>query len=172
MNAIKARLPLDAFAEIPDSIERWLSPRQASEITGLSEKWLAAAREGRKGVEGPPFKKIGAGRTAPVRYPLHSLREWMTSFNAFIDNAGRKSSICSSFTEFCRSNSPDATWLFALDLENLSYAEFVAAVNSQTWTPKLLLRWLTIAEYKSGAVFPVTTYVTATEFRQRVPRPY
>jgi len=48
--------------------ERWLPPKLVSEILGVSPKWLSAAREGRKGILGPPFVKLGEGRTAPIRY--------------------------------------------------------------------------------------------------------
>ena len=78
----------------------WLKPCGVATLIGLDVKWLAAAREGRKGVEGPPYRKIGDAQTSPIRYDLDELIKWMNSFplqysttnnynsfNSYIDNA-------------------------------------------------------------------------------------
>ncbi len=60
--------------------EIWLKPSEVSTLIGLDVKWLAAAREGLKGLEGPPYIKVGNGKTSPIRYPLAGLIKWMDSF--------------------------------------------------------------------------------------------
>lgn len=58
--------------------DRWLSSREAAAMLGFSATWLGAVREGRKGIEGPPFKKLGLARSAPIRYKLANIRKWLT----------------------------------------------------------------------------------------------
>ena len=50
--------------------------RQAAEFLGVTVKTLAEMAMHR---EGPPFAKLGDGKTSPVRYPLDRLREWVDS---------------------------------------------------------------------------------------------
>lgn len=50
----------------------YLSPREASTLTGIPLKTLEAMRSKRIG---PPYVKRGAS----VRYPVRELREWMQS---------------------------------------------------------------------------------------------
>jgi hypothetical protein len=166
MSQPRSRLPAELLAGLPEGLEQWLSPKQVSAILGVSEKWLAAAREGRKGIKGPPYKKVGAGKTAPVRYPAHSLRAWMHSFETVINNAGGKPTMCRSFSDFNTHEDQPEPWLFALDLEKLSCTDFLAAITTQEWHSKLLLRWLKRDEYRSGAIFPLTRYVTASEYQE------
>lgn len=37
----------------------FLRPAAAAKLLDVSIKWLSAAREGRKGIDGPPFTKLG-----------------------------------------------------------------------------------------------------------------
>jgi hypothetical protein len=54
----------------PAGIDPWLSPEAVAALCGISTEWLSDAREGRKGVTGPSYIKLGAGRTATIRYRL------------------------------------------------------------------------------------------------------
>lgn len=111
----------------------WLPPRAAAAILGVSEKWLANAREGRSGTEGPPFIKLGSGRTSPVRYNLGRLKEWLEQFQEMVDIAGRQSSL-RSFAEFqSRLGTPQALddrWLFAIGKDGPM--DFFEALRSGT----------------------------------------
>lgn len=50
--------------------DRDLTEREAAKLIGFSVGWL---RDRRLDGNGPPFKKIGSGRNAPVRYPKGEL---------------------------------------------------------------------------------------------------
>jgi hypothetical protein len=65
---------------IPDDVERFLTPAEVAIVLKVSKKWLANAREGRKNIQGPPYIKLGPGRTAPVRYPVNAFKEWCATF--------------------------------------------------------------------------------------------
>ncbi len=55
---------------------RWFSPKTIGAIFGLDEKWLSSVREGLKGIDGPPFKKLGSGKSAPICYNYGKFKEW------------------------------------------------------------------------------------------------
>lgn len=138
---------IDANIAKPD--DYWLPPRAAAAIIGMSEKWLANAREGRSGVEGPPFKKLGSGKTSPVRYNLGRLKEWMEQFPEMVDVAGRKSSIC-SFAEFqglagAGLRAIEERWLFAIP-DGGEPIEFFQALNEGlvVGKPAPRYKWLTL----------------------------
>ena len=76
---------------------QWLKPSEVARLIGLDEKWLAAAREGRKDITGPPFIKIGSGKTSPIRYPIDELINWMNSFPIYNSNYSNL-----DFTRFSR----------------------------------------------------------------------
>jgi hypothetical protein len=131
--------------------DRWLPPRATAAVLGVSEKWLAAAREGRKGVEGPPFRKLGTGKTSPVRYNLARLREWIESFPEIVDLAGRQSSL-RSFADFqgligTSMRALEERWLFALD--DGKPVDFFQAINEGLveHKPAMRYRWLTPATW-------------------------
>ncbi len=128
---------------LPSEQNPFLTPAQAATILGLSTKWLAAAREGRKGFEGPPYIKLGEGRTAPVRYKLGSLQQWLNRFEEIVNNAGAKPSGYSSFSDFSATGLAEDKWLFALDPDSMQCQEFFDAVRSGRFTDKSELRWVT-----------------------------
>lgn len=135
--------------------DRWLPPRATAAILGVSEKWLAAAREGRKDVEGPPFRKLGQGKTSPVRYNLARLREWIESFPEMVDLAGRQSSL-RSFADFqglvgTGMRALEERWLFALD-EGMP-VDFFQALNEGVVEskPATRYRWLTLPTWAGMA---------------------
>jgi hypothetical protein len=142
-------MPLEAIdRNTIDPEDRWLPPRAAAALMGISEKWLAAAREGRKDIEGPPFRKLGKGKTSPVRYNLARLREWIDSFPEMVDLAGRQSSL-RSFAEFRNligegMRAIEERWLFALD--DGKPIDFFQALNEGLVEskPATRYRWLTL----------------------------
>lgn len=138
---------IDANILTPE--DYWLPPRAAAALLGVSEKWLANAREGRSGVEGPPFRKLGSGRTSPIRYNLARLREYMLGFPEMADLAGRQSSLC-SFAEFqglagTGRRAIEERWLFALP-DAGSPVEFFQAIKEGLveGKPAPRYRWLTL----------------------------
>lgn len=139
-------------ANIVNPGDYWLPPRAAAALLGVSEKWLANAREGRAGVEGPPFRKLGTGRTSPVRYNLGRLKEWLEQFPEMVDIAGRKSSIC-SFSEFqglagTGLRAIEERWLFAW-LKDGEPLEFFQALKEglAEAKPAPCYRWLTLPTF-------------------------
>lgn len=55
-------------------MDKYLTEKEAAEICGLSRQWFQRARwEG----NGPPFVKIGSGRSGAVRYRLSALLQWL-----------------------------------------------------------------------------------------------
>lgn len=50
-----------------------LTPREAAKAIKVSEQTLAHWRV--RG-EGPPYRKLGAGRSAPIRYPSDLFEAW------------------------------------------------------------------------------------------------
>ena len=102
------RLP----AEIHDPQNVFLRPAAAAKLLDVSLKWLSAAREGRKGIQGPPFKKLGHSRTSPVRYNLAALIEWVNSFPNMISVHSEQTPV-QSFEQFLSVRSHSSRWLFA-----------------------------------------------------------
>ena len=102
----------------------WLKPSEVAKLIGLDEKWLAAAREGKKGLSGPPFIKIGTGKTSPIRYPLAELLKWMESFPMSV------SQNCphSSYASFLTLSSPKELWPFTL-YEDGTFDEIFNSIN-------------------------------------------
>lgn len=140
---------IDQNATAPE--DRWLPPRAAAAVIGVSEKWLAAAREGRKDIEGPPFRKLGKGKTSPVRYNLARLKEWIESFPEMVDLAGRQSSL-RSFADFqglvgTGMRALEERWLFALD--DGKPIDFFQALNEGAVEskPATRYRWLTLGSW-------------------------
>jgi len=144
---------IDQNAIAPE--DRWLSTKQAADAIGFDEDWLEGVRGGLKGVEGPPYKKIGNSRTSPIRYNLARLRQWMERFPEVVDSMGNKSSL-PSITAFFSSADRGAQWLFALP-ESGPPVDFFEALNEGTLEKdNLPTAWLDIAEWarkKSLATF-------------------
>lgn len=85
----RGRLPAQSIDNcVLDPEDRWLSPKTVAVMLDFSEDWLSQLREGLKGIEGPPFKKLGDAKSSPVRYNLARLREWMNRFPELASNAG------------------------------------------------------------------------------------
>jgi len=116
--------PIAIEKNVEQTDHRWLKPAEVAAITGLDEKWLAAAREGRKGINGPPYRKLGSGKTSPVRYPLNELIEWMHSFPL---QGKTQASPFSSYSDF-QQNAINEPWPFVL-YEDGTLDEIFAALN-------------------------------------------
>jgi len=122
-----------------------LTPAQVAAMLNVSPKWLADAREGRKQLSGPPYIKLGRGKTSPIRYPLAGLQEWRASFQT-------QTYTCQRVSEFL--DTGEGRWLYLVNDETLQAIEFFAAVwqhivpNSK-WRP----RWMTAADVKAGRFF-------------------
>lgn len=134
-------------ANIPSGVDPWLRPDVVAQITGLDSKWLAAAREGRKNLQGPPYVKIGNGRTAPIRYRLSSLIVWMESFEERRSALHRSTTLQGSFEQFMKSNSQTARWLFMVAPDGTDVFEFFEALPQEQIISRWRPRWLTAADY-------------------------
>lgn len=106
----------------PDTL--WLKPSEVSKLIGLDEKWLAAAREGRKGIIGPHFIKLGTGKTSPIRYPLAELLKWMESIPMFVSH----NYPYPSYSSFLTLSSPKELWPFTL-FEDGTFDEIFKSMN-------------------------------------------
>ncbi len=105
---------------------RWLKPSDAAAMIGLSEKWLAAAREGRKGIDGPPFIKLGDGKTSPIRYRLDELTDWMDSFQSHSGNISQ----FSSYSAFLNKAAASDQWPFVINHDDGVLDELFSAINN------------------------------------------
>lgn len=103
----------------------WLKPSEVAKLIGLDEKWLAAAREGRKGIVGPPFIKLGTGKTSPIRYPLAELLKWIESFPMSVSHNCPHS----SYASFLTLSSPKELWPFTL-YEDGTFDEIFNSINT------------------------------------------
>jgi hypothetical protein len=166
MKPSRTRLPAATLNEnLPSEANPLLTPEQAATILGVSPKWLAAAREGRKGLEGPPFIKLGQGRTAPVRYKLGSLQQWLSRFDEVVNNAGARPSGFSSFADFSAMGQAEEKWLFVLNPDTMECVEFFDAVRSDQLTDKSKLRWVTHANVKTGRLITKRLNLSTTTYR-------
>lgn len=127
----------------PDS-PQLLTPRQVSELLGLSLKWLANAREGRGTLPGPPYIKLGNGRTAPVRYKLTSVIAWLAQFPEVMNTAGATPALYRSLVDYEEelAERPTAHWLYAVDIKKRELYEFFSAVNAGAISAGTRLKWL------------------------------
>lgn len=157
---------IDANIVNPD--DYLLSPRAAAAILGVSEKWLANAREGRSGIEGPPFIKLGPGRTSPIRYNLGSLKKWLRQFPEMVDLAGRQSSL-RSFAEFqSRLGTPQALedrWLFAIGKDGpMDFFEALKSGLFDSDDPPDC-QWLSLLQWTRLAIKPTEIDFSSLERR-------
>lgn len=131
---------LDGIVELED---RWFSPKVIGAIYGLDEKWLSSIREGLKGIDGPPFKKLGTGKSAPIRYNYGKFKEWFDNFPSLINTQGKLAARSASVLGFFADRDEQNQWLFA-DVDG-EPQDFVVAVNSGAFdgdaAPEVL--WLT-----------------------------
>lgn len=128
-----------------DGVDQLLTPAQVAAIIKLSTKWLANAREGRGQISGPPYIKLGPGKTAPIRYRASSLCDWMASFPT-------QTHTCHRFYDFLATE--EGRWLYLVNDETLQAIEFFEAarehiVPNHKWRP----RWMTAADVKAGRFF-------------------
>lgn len=130
-----------------------MPPKLVSEILGVSPKWLAAAREGRKGIQGPPFVKLGEGRTAPIRYPLDALITWMQSFGPYSTTTNAPNSPTVSYLAFLNQSAESKQlWLFAISTKQFKIYDFIDAIYGDRMGDGIIFRWLSLPEFHSKRV--------------------
>jgi len=135
--------------------DRLLSPKVVAAMLGVSEKWLSAAREGRKSIQGPPYQKLGDAARSPVRYNLAALRDWLAKRPQRLNTHGATVTKFASASEFFTSDALGEPWLFAeVDGELI---DIFVAINGGVFErkPETPLRWLTSWEWlKYSAATP------------------
>jgi len=118
----------DALTGVVAIEDRWFSPKAIGAIFGLDEKWLASIREGLKGIDGPPFKKLGTGKSAPIRYNYGAFKDWFNSFPSVINTQGKLAARAASALSFFSERDPHKQWLFAE--VNGEPQDIVVAINA------------------------------------------
>lgn len=143
-----------------------LPPEAAAKIIGVTTKWLAAAREGRKEIEGPPFVKLGHGRTSPVRYPYDGLLSWIRALKRTTSTTRNFSSL-TSFEDFKNIGHPAARWLFAVNKHDGTTTEIFAAIREGLLeSADYSYRWIRLTDYNAGRFFPVRMVVDAETLKR------
>jgi hypothetical protein len=137
------------MANMPPGIDPWLPPAVAAAFIGFDIKWLAGAREGRKTIPGPPYIKLGEGRTAPIRYQLSSLQAWMKAFKEQTSTLERPIVSQPTFERFMSDATPADRWLFVISDDRRSATEIFTALAGEQLKYDIQLQWLTLAEYTS-----------------------
>lgn len=120
-------LPDAALQDIIAPEDRWFSPKVISAILGVDEEWLSNVRQGLKGVEGPPYKKLGEGKSAPIRYNYGKFKEWLDKFPHLVNTHGKTLSRFASAGEFFSGTGVAGSWLFAQNGNELE--DIVIAIN-------------------------------------------
>lgn len=145
---IKPRFSLETIkANLPPGVDPFLPPAFAAELVGVDTKWLAGAREGRKNIQGPPYVKLGEGRTAPIRYRLSSLIAWMASFQEQTSTLERPIVPHSSFERFLSNATTNQRWLFVLATDGRSAIDIFTVIKNETLKSDMHLQWLTHEDY-------------------------
>ncbi|MBK7646868.1 MAG: hypothetical protein IPJ12_06850 [Betaproteobacteria bacterium] len=148
--ATKPRYSLETIkANFSAGFEQWLPPAAAAEIIGMTPKWLAAVREGRKDIKGPLYKKLGEGRTSPIVYPLSELLAWMATIPAQKSTLERPIVQHETFGRFMSDATPTDRWLFVISEDRRSATEIFTALLGRPLKSEIQLQWLTRAEYAS-----------------------
>ena len=131
--------------------DRWFSPKVIGAIFGLDEKWLSSVREGLKGIDGPPFKKLGTGKSSPIRYNYGKFKEWFDQFPSMINTQGKLAARSASVLSFFSERDPYNQWLFAE--VNGEPQEIIVAINSGAFDGDAdpLVYWLTYWEWLAKA---------------------
>ncbi|WP_066702727.1 hypothetical protein [Curvibacter delicatus] len=144
-------LPDAALNDIIAPEDRWFSPKVIAAILGVDEKWLSSLREGLKGVEGPPYKKLGEGRSAPIRYNYGEFKKWLDEFPHLINTHGKVVSRFVSAGAFFSGTDLNGSWLFAQNGDELE--DIVIAINKGLFDgenePEVC--WLTFWEWLQRA---------------------
>lgn len=164
-------LPLALATMQLDSKGVLLTPAQVAAMLNVSEKWLAAAREGRKGLAGPPYIKLGNGRTSPIRYPAGSLAEWLNGFALQTSTAMHR-----TFADFRLFGGLDDRWLFAVNdtarvaVEIFEFLRDSASTGqgaSAEWSAvpgRWAYRWITRKQHLAERYFRTNELVAASAF--------
>lgn len=154
-----------------DASDVLLTPSQVAAMLNVSEKWLAAAREGRKDLSGPPYIKLGKGRTSPIRYPAGSLAEWLNSFALQTSTVMHR-----TFGEFRAFGELDDRWLFAVNDTALQAVEIFEFLRDSAWpaqgaqaewraaSGRWVYRWITRKQYLAKRYFRTNELVAASAF--------
>jgi hypothetical protein len=147
---IKPRYSLETIlANLPPGLDPLLPPALAAELAGVTKKWLASAREGLKTIKGPPYVKLGEGRTAPVLYRLSSLQAWMDALQEQTSTLERPAVPHRSFGRFMSDAASSDRWLFVISDDRRSATEIFTALAEEQLKSDIQLQWLTLAEYTS-----------------------
>ena len=141
--------PLETLLENLPSDERWLRPAEAAAFIGFDVKWLADVREGRKGITGPPFIKVGSGRTSPIRYQLSSLIEWMKSFPVCLSTTRHDVVMRRNFVDFSAYATDSEKWLFSISRDGRQAIDVFEALKQGNLPDGTRLRWLTLGDFKA-----------------------
>lgn len=120
-------IPEESLLDVVALEDRWFSPKSIATILGVDEKWINNVREGLKGVDGPPYKKLGTGKSAPIRYNYGLFKEWLDSFPHQINTHGKLYSRFASANQFFSSTDTEGSWLFAQQGDEL--VDIVTAIN-------------------------------------------
>lgn len=159
---IKPRFSLETIkANLPAGLDPLLPPAFVAELVGVDTKWLAGAREGRKTIQGPPYIKLGEGRTAPIRYRLSSLITWMASFQEQTSTMERPVVPHTTFGRFMSNASPSDRWLFVLAADGRSAMDIFAVIKNETLKSDMHLQWLTHADYNKQRFVKVQVQLDA-----------
>ena len=101
-----------ALSDVIGPEHRWVSAKTLAALFDLDEKWLEAARGGRKEVDGTPFQKLGNADNSPVRYNLAQAFVGMRRFPRVVNTAGQSFAQFQSIGDFLRLQSFSEPWLF------------------------------------------------------------
>ncbi len=147
----KPRFSLETIKEnLPPGIDPLLPPAFVAELVGVDTKWLAGAREGRKTIQGPPYIKLGEGRTAPIRYRLSSLIAWMSSFEEQTSTTERTTVPHATFNRFLTDANSNQQWLFVISADGRSATDIFSALKREPLKSESHLQWLSHADYCNG----------------------
>lgn len=132
---------LDLLQAINANPDFLLTAEQAAAFLQVDVKWLAAAREGRKGINGPQYLKLGNGRTSPVRYRAGSLLAWVQALST-LETAVARTTSYGSYDDYIRRGHPEDLWLYVVDDASATRVEIFQALQTGLLAEKSKLRWL------------------------------
>jgi len=148
----------------PIGIDPWLTPEAVAAMCAVKPGWLADAREGRKGITGPDYIKLGEGRTATIRYRLSAIKAWMASFADRASTMHRISPFADgrSWLNAKAAGKPGDRWPFTiidgkvceLFLSMPTAVDAGRAINE--------IHWMTRDEYSSGRYIRKQLAMTAS----------
>ena len=120
---------------------------------GVDEKWLAAAREGRKQMPGPGFTKLGSAKNSPIRYPLSEIIAFEEKLSVRY-SIHRTLATSASLQNFMTSGA-DERWLFAVTKDGTHAVDsFAVLPETQTGADCYQYRWLTRDEFLGNRIVP------------------